>query len=134
MNCCEQDVKNINIVTEEYELNYDGPVVFLSTNLTNYYTKNEADAKFQDKNVIINDVEVEASSWVADEAYIEYPYAAELSIEEASADKVATVVFDVVDAISGNFAPVNETGAGTVKIWAKEIPASNMIIPTIFFI
>lgn len=125
---------DINITTENYELSFDGPVVFMTADMTNYYTKSEADTKFQDKSIKVNNVEVAVSSWVSDATYEAYPYAAEISVTGATSGQMSTVVFDVDDAISGNFAPVSETESGKVKIWAKEVPADAITIPTIILL
>lgn len=89
--------------------------------------------KIEDMNVWfkITNTTVLTSAFAADATYQDYPYAAQIAIADATADYVATVIFAVEDAISGNFAPICETGSGYVKIWAKEIPAASIVIPTI---
>lgn len=74
---------------------------------------------------------VEASSWQADAAFADYPFAAEIPLLNITPDLVPTVVFSVEDVESGNFAPIAETGNERVKIFAKANPAADITIPTI---
>ena len=76
-------------------------------------------------------VQVEVDKFVSDETYPDYPLKADVDVLEASSDMIATVVFAVADAESGNYAPVNETSDGIVTIYAKEAPEAPLVIPTI---
>ena len=60
-----------------------------------------------------------------------FRYAVMLEVEDATLDLVPTVTFNVEDAVSGNYAPVAESGDGWVKIYAKELPVGTLIIPSI---
>ena len=74
------------------------------------------------------DVSVEIAQ---DATYDEYPYKADIVLPEIGDSLVPTVIFSLADSESGNFAPVAESGAGYVRIWAKEKPEEAVVIPTI---
>ena len=77
------------------------------------------------------DVIVPATSWKNDDTYSEYPYRASILLANVTAEHFATVVFSVADAIAGQFAPVAESYAGGVYIYANESPAETVTIPSI---
>lgn len=62
---------------------------------------------------------VEASNWVDDTEYADYPYRCDIACEGATANDYADVVFDVEQATSGEYSPVCETGEGIVSIWSS---------------
>lgn len=62
---------------------------------------------------------VNASNWVSDSTYASFPYRCNISCSDVTAEDYAEVVFDVTQAISGNYAPVCETGTNIVSIWAS---------------
>jgi hypothetical protein len=74
---------------------------------------------------------VATTDFVADATYTGYAYKAAVSCAGVTVDYRPDVTFDVPDAVSGNYAPVSASGAGTVTIYAKEIPAAAITIPTI---
>lgn len=76
-------------------------------------------------------VNVPVASFAQDATYDEYPYKADIVLPEIGDSLVPTVIFSLVDSESGNFAPVAESGAGYVRIWAKEKPEEAVVIPTI---
>lgn len=76
-------------------------------------------------------VNVPVASFVQDATYDEYPYKADIVLPEIGDSLVPTVIFSLADSESGNFAPVAESGAGYVRIWAKEKPEEAVVIPTI---
>lgn len=61
---------------------------------------------------------VQASTWVSDSTYSEFPYKCVLTCSGVTANDYAEVVFDVEQASSGTYAPVCETGTNTVTIWS----------------
>lgn len=81
--------------------------------------------------LIFSDVSVAVDAWTEDTTYTDYPYRADIPCEGVTADYKPEVTFDVPEAISGVYAPVAVTGAGVVSIYAKEIPADAIVIPTI---
>jgi hypothetical protein len=93
------------------------------------------------KNAIYSQVEiyinktVEPEEWAEDGLYPSfYPYAASISDGGIDADMVPVVTFGIADAISGNFAPIAESGSGKVTIRAAAVPAYSIMIPTILCI
>ena len=76
-------------------------------------------------------VSVPTASFTADTTYKEYPYKADIILPQIGTTLVPTVIFSLTDAESGNYAPVADSGAGYVRIWAKKAPESTITIPTI---
>ena len=74
---------------------------------------------------------VEAASFTADETYSDFPYRAAVPLTGAAEAMTPEVVFGVTDAMSGTFAPVAESYAGGVYIYAAELPSAAVTIPTI---
>lgn len=74
---------------------------------------------------------VEAASFTADETYGDFPYRAAVPLTGATEAMTPEVVFGVTDAMSGTFAPVAESYAGGVYIYAAELPSAAVTIPTI---
>ena len=74
---------------------------------------------------------VEAASFAADETYGDFPYRAAVPLTGAAEAMTPEVVFGVTDAMSGTFAPVAESYAGGVYIYAAELPSAAVTIPTI---
>lgn len=74
---------------------------------------------------------VEAASFAADETYGDFPYRAAVPLAGAAEAMTPEVVFGVTDAMSGTFAPVAESYAGGVYIYAAELPSAAVTIPTI---
>lgn len=79
--------------------------------------------------IIAQNVNVAANAWVSDNTYPEFPYKANISIEGVTSNYYADVCFSKEDAIGGSFAPVCQTGSGTVTIYSSS--ASAITIPTI---
>lgn len=77
------------------------------------------------------DTTVATSNWEEDETYADFPYKAVLTCEGVNDQYVAQVIFNVEEVIAGIYAPVNKTGDGNITIWASEVPADDIIIPTI---
>ena len=74
---------------------------------------------------------VEAASFAADETYGDFPYRAAVPLTGAAEAMTPEVVFGAADAMSGTFAPVAESYAGGVYIYAAEPPSAAVTIPTI---
>lgn len=74
---------------------------------------------------------VASSLWVADTTYTEFPFKADISCAGVTAEHIPNVVFNVTEAMSGNFAPVADTLSGYVRIYATEKPTTGITIPLI---
>ena len=100
------------------------------TNSTNKFVTAQEKAKWNaggEATIFMSNVS--ASTWVADSTYTDFGYKCVLSVTGVTADNYADVVFGVTEATSGNYAPVAETGAGTITIYSKVNTA--ITIPTI---
>lgn len=76
-------------------------------------------------------VPVATSAWAADATYADYPIRAAVALDGALEDMTPEVVFGLVEAISGDFAPVAEPYDGGVYLYAAAVPAAAITIPTI---
>lgn len=85
----------------------------------------------QPASLLLQNVLVAASSWTDDTTYADYPYRAMVAITGVTAGMAAEVVFALEEAISGNFAPINETYAGGLYLYAAAMPEADMTIPSI---
>jgi hypothetical protein len=69
------------------------------------------------------------STWAASSTYAGYGYQAQINIADLSEADSVNVVFSLLDAISGNYAPAIEIYSGYILVFAK---VNNTItIPTI---
>ena len=84
--------------------------------------------------IIQNNVAVETSAWASDTTYESYPYRASVAITDCTADHVPDVTFSLEDVSKGNLAPLAETYAGGIYIYAKEKPSAQITVPTILLI
>ena len=69
------------------------------------------------------------STWSNDNTYPDYPKKGFISAPGVSGADGVEVTFSTADAVSGNYAPVANTVAGGIEIWAKA--QSTVTIPTI---
>lgn len=81
----------------------------------------------QDRNLYFNNIT--ASSWRSDSTYSDFKYKCNIACKGVTADMYAEVVFNVDQAVSGNYSPVCETGDGIVTIWSSV--TDSITIPTI---
>lgn len=76
-------------------------------------------------------VAIAVSDWAADETYADYPFRASATLTGVTAAMRPEVVFAPPDADSGNFAPVADSHAGGVYLYAKRVPGETLTIPTV---
>lgn len=74
---------------------------------------------------------IATSAWASDATYADYPYRASFALPTITALSFVEIVFSPADATSGNFAPVCDTYAGGVYLYAKAVPDAAITIPTI---
>ena len=67
---------------------------------------------------------VATSAWSSNSTYSAYPYRASVTVSGMTANHVPGVVFDPDDADYGKLAPVCDSYAGGVYIYASEIPGA----------
>lgn len=77
-------------------------------------------------------IKVSVASWSSDNKYTDFPYKATITNSLIESEHVANVVFDVKQATSGIFAPINYTDSGKMYIYANAIPDSEITIPAIY--
>ena len=74
---------------------------------------------------------VDASVWVSDTSYTDFPYRAAVACQGVTAKHYAEVVFSPANVLTGIFCPVAVSYAGGVYIYASEKPSATVTIPTI---
>lgn len=122
-----QDISNLATKTE---LNNKQDKLVAGNNIT--ITGNTISATGVAINILtFENITVTTTSWVEDTTYEEFGYKADIPCTGVTANFFSDVTFDVQEAISGNYAPISLTGAGTVTIYAVEQPESTITIPSI---
>lgn len=81
--------------------------------------------------VLLTNVSVPTTAWVASAEHKKYPYQATIVAETVTSNMIPEVNFGFADAVAANFAPVAQSVSGGVIIYAKEIPEANTVIPSI---
>ena len=78
-------------------------------------------------------VTVATTDWITDpdSTSSDFPKRAAITMAGVTASMFPQVAFDVDDALSGNYAPIAQCGAGVVYIYASEIPSSAITIPSV---
>lgn len=74
---------------------------------------------------------VPVSAWASDTTYTDFPFRAGITITDCTANHKPDVTFSLTDAVSGNYAPIAESYAGGIYIYAAEKPTAALTIPTI---
>lgn len=91
------------------------------------FVKLAADAvKLQFTNVV-----VAKTAFVANDTYGDYPYRASVALTGVLSSMIPEVVLSIVDATSGNFAPVAACYDGGIYLYAASAPDTAITIPTI---
>lgn len=72
----------------------------------------------QDK--VLKFANLNAVNWVSDSTYNDYPYRCDLQCSGVTSDMYAEVVFSVMQASGGDYAPICETKTNAVSIWSKQ--------------
>lgn len=83
------------------------------------------------QNLAFYNVVVNTSAFVSDATYEQWPYRAPVPLSGVVTSMVPTVTFAPDDAASGVLAPVAATYSGGVYLYATNVPANNLTIPTI---
>lgn len=81
--------------------------------------------------LVFNNVGISSATFVADATYADYGYRAAVVLTGVTASMFPEVVLSPADAVSGNFAPVSQTYAGGVYIYAQSKPVGTTTVPTI---
>ena len=91
----------------------------------------EAGTGVELKKLQFSNVYVAAGTFVADSTYEDYPFRASVALEGVLESMIPEVVFGLLDAISGLFAPVAETYNGGVYLYATDAPEADIVVPVI---
>lgn len=81
--------------------------------------------------LVFTNVGISSATFVADSTYADYGYRAPVALTGVTASMFPEVVLSPSDAVSGNFAPVSQTYAGGVYIYAQSKPVGTTTVPTI---
>ena len=104
----------------------------LSTTSTNPVQNKVVTAAIYNAGGTFKFTEKAVTSWDNDTStYPDFPKKGTVSCSGVTLNMFISVVFDAEDAVSGNFAPVAESGQDVVYIWATDSQASSFRIPTI---
>ena len=88
-------------------------------------TKGDCDILvFTNKTVVTRD-------WIADATFADFPFKADIICAGVTTDYIPSVVFNPPYNISGNDSGIADSFNGFIRIYSTEIPASEIIIPTI---
>ena len=122
--CTSAHILSYKLAIQPYTI--DGKIP-LSTNVEEYINHGNLWFKSVDQKVFMQNVSV--SNWVADNTYADYAYRAKIANAKITEKSVVSVIYDVAEALSGNYAPVCQTVDGAIYIYSKVNTA--IIIPTI---
>lgn len=103
----------------------------LLASIQNELSQLEAGTAAELKKLQFSNVSVPASLFVADTTYEDYGYKAAVALSGVTSTMIPEVVFSLVDAVSGNFAPVVESYNGGIYLFAADVPEADITIPTI---
>ena len=123
-----------NDFTDAYKTILDNYTVdsSLSTTSTNPVQNKVVTAAINNAGGSVKFTNKPVASWANDTStYPDFPKKGTVSCNGVTPSMFVSVVFNVEDAMSGNFAPVAETGQDVVYIWATDSQASSFRIPTI---
>lgn len=95
------------------------------------YIPDPSDIGAQERFLCGRNQTIATSAWASDTTYADYPYRASVALPSITAVSFVEIVFSPADATSGNFAPVCDTYAGGVHLYAKAVPDAAITIPTI---
>ena len=78
-------------------------------------------------------ITIATNAWssVPDQTRADFPYRAAIPATGTRSHMFSQVVFRVEEAMSGDFAPISETGTDVVYIFAASIPTAAITIPTV---
>lgn len=117
---------------DDLQVTIDSALSATSTNpVQNKVVKAALDDKGNTDIITTTNTSVPVSAWANDTTYDEFPFRAAIAITGCTIDHKPDVTFSLADSLSGNFAPVSESFAGGVYIYAAETPEAVMTVPTI---
>lgn len=81
--------------------------------------------------LVFTNVSVAASAFTSDATYTDFPYRAAVALTGVTAAMFPEVVFAPAEALSGLYAPVSESYDGGVYLYASEVPAGGITVPSV---
>lgn len=87
----------------------------------------QALADKQDKNLYINNIT--ASNWVTSTEFEDYKYECDIQYQGVDSSMYAEVVFSIIEATSGDYAPVCDVYDNIIRLYSKV--NTQIVIPTI---
>ena len=124
---CGLVTETIKVDTSTMQSQFEALLKAIQNELQNL----EAGTGVELKKLKFNNVLVPSANFVDDTTYTDFPLRAEVPLDGVLETMTPEVIFGVVDATSGNFAPVSETYTGGIYLYAASVPESDMTIPTI---
>ena len=128
------DPEVCGIVTETIEIDtstMQNQFEALLESIQNELKDLEAGTGVELKKLQFNNVSVEADDFLSDETYEDFPFRASVSLEGVIESMIPEVIFGLLDATSGNFAPVAESYNGGVYLYASDVPETDVTVPVI---
>ena len=85
------------------------------------------------KHIKASNVDIAISAWATDPEGLsaDFPQRAAVTVTGVTSAMFTEVVFSVADAMSGNFAPISQSGDGVVYIYAAEVPESIITVQSV---
>lgn len=78
-----------------------------------------------------NNVSVNVSDFVDDTTYEDYPFRALVPLDGVMETMIPEIIFGLLDATSGLFAPIAESYNGGVYLYASDVPETDVTVPVI---
>lgn len=124
---CGLVTENISIDTSTMQNQFEALLKAIQNELQDL----EAGTGVELKKLQFNNVSVEVADFVADATYEDFPFRASVPLEGVIESMIPEVIFGLLDATSGLFAPVAETYNGGVYMYASDVPEANVTVPVI---
>ena len=117
----------------ELTLTLSDSVTVSTDNFNQHITSklNAATEKLQERNICLKDVTVAVEAFTESDLVEGFPFMASIQMQGVTSSHCGNVIFSAVDSLSGNFAPVAVAGNGTVAVFARTLPQSDITIPVI---
>jgi len=81
--------------------------------------------------ITVTNLTVSTSAWAANTTYSGFGFRASVAITGATANHFPIVAYHPTNVLTGNFAPIADSYAGGVYLYAKTVPAATVTIPAI---
>ena len=127
-NTSEKALENLGLTVSANDLNKIGEKI---NNIENSLIMKANYLRF-------TNINIESSIWTNENIeYTDYPWKANIALEKVTADCIPEVIFNIIDATSGNFAPLaksygdKQENNGGITIYAKEQPVGEVEILSI---